>query len=73
MTVNELIARLQRLPVEERDLEVRVWLPGSHISLDGTPVCLPSSNLAALPIVIVEGNLVPGSALYPDADEDITF
>lgn len=73
MTVNELIEHLKSLPVEHRNLEVRIWLPGSHIILDGNATQIRPGPLNALPVVIVEGNIAPGSALIRDTDEDITF
>lgn len=73
MTVNELIAHLQSVSVEHRELEVRLWLPGSHFTIDGAPILMRHSRLNVLPVIILEGNMVPGSALQQDADEEISF
>lgn len=66
MTVKELIKHLRDLPKEDRDLEVRVWLPGSHIAIDGVPFGFnkgPRQEYLQERIVLIEGNLVPGSVL----------
>jgi hypothetical protein len=63
MTVDELIEHLKTLPPEQRSLEFRVWLPGSHIAVDSEPFRLQPGTLNKLPVVAVEGNVVEGSAL----------
>lgn len=73
MTVNELIEHLKMVPPEKRDLECRLWLPGSQFTIDSGPVVLKPGRLNTLPIVIIEGNMVPGSALQADADAEISF
>ena len=73
MTVNELIEHLKTVAPERRDLEVCLWLPGTHFTIDGPPIVRMPSPLNKLPVILLEGNLVPGSALQPDADEDIKF
>jgi hypothetical protein len=68
MTVNELIEHLKCIAPERRDLEVRLWLPGSQFTIDGAPRIALPTHLNKLPVVIVEGNMVPGSALQADSD-----
>jgi hypothetical protein len=73
MTVNELIEHLKTVAPERRDLECRLWLPGSQFTIDGPPIVRLPSPLNASVVIILEGNMVPGSALQPDADEEIYF
>lgn len=63
MTVNELIAQLQSLPDDQRNMEIRVWLPGSQITIDGSAFKLLPTPLNPSPVILVEGNVVAGSAL----------
>lgn len=66
MTLKELKYRLSALPAELDACEVKVWLPGSRISLSGVPsrhdLDMAGKNKIA-PIVILEGNLDEGSNL----------
>lgn len=56
MTLKELRALVTDAPASLDNLEVKVWLPGSRISLSG--------QLGRLnDVVIIEGNVDPGSAL----------
>lgn len=61
-TVRQLRDALRALPSTADDLEVRVWLPGSLITLyapnGGPPAMLVTSD-----VVRIEGNIVPGSVL----------
>lgn len=68
MTVNELIEHLKTVKPEHRNLEVRLWLPGSQLTIDGTPMVRQPNPLNSVPVVLLEGNLVTGSAL-----EEIAF
>jgi len=55
--VKDLIEQLQRMPP---DYEVKVWLPGSTITLGpGLMPLMPRHPNT----VLIEGNLDPGSAL----------
>lgn len=54
MTVKELIGQLQKLP---QDKPVKVWLPGSTISLSSA---FDSDRKG---LVLIEGNVDEGSAL----------
>lgn len=58
MTRRELQALLATEPKETLDLEVKIWLPGSKISLTKTPTMMRNGNL-----LMIEGNVDPGSAL----------
>lgn len=58
MTVHELIELLQRVPKSHRGRRIKVWLPGSTISLTGTRAMLEDDRG-----VLIEGNVDPGSAL----------
>lgn len=73
MTVDELIEHLRALPVEHRALEARLWLPGSQFTIDGTPTVLKPGKLNNLPVVVIEGNMVAGSALCHDVDEELVW
>lgn len=73
MTVNELIEHLKTVRPEHRELEVRLWLPGSQFTIDGTPMVRQPNPLNSVPVVLLEGNMVPGSALQQDVDEEISF
>lgn len=68
MTVNELIAHLQALPVEQRTLEVHLWLPGTQFTIDGVVGRQPPGALNRLPVILLEGGAVAGSVLHPDND-----
>ena len=62
MTVIELIHKLTAMPP---DAEVEAWMPGSIIKLDAV---MAHRNGR----VMIEGNMMPGSALDPYAtDADI--
>lgn len=56
-TVKQLKAALANLPPGLDEAEVKIWLPGSHISL--SPFVLVRSDKR----VLIEGNVDPGSAL----------
>lgn len=74
ITVEKLIEQLQKMPAKSK---VRVWLPGSTIYLgsdldgEGIKVNVFSRN----GMVMIEGNLTPGSALERDfaLDDCITI
>lgn len=63
MNVNELLEQLAKMP---GDLEVKVWLPGSTISLSSafvqTASKLPTMRSEGK-VVLIEGNIDAGSAL----------
>lgn len=60
MTLRELRDKLNdAIPPEWLDREVKVWLPGSTIRLNGRPFTHPKG------FVVIEGNLDEGSALCP--------
>lgn len=50
MTVKELITALQALPENEKDFEVRCWMPGQHIEL--SPYLIKYQSNA----ILIEGN-----------------
>lgn len=58
MTINDLIAKLQAELPHNGNLEIKVWLPGSRISLTGKGTLIRQED-----ILFIEGNLDPGSAL----------
>lgn len=63
MTLRELRKRVNATPTAFDDVEVKVWLPGSFISLnnmsegDGIRMYRPKY------VLMLEGNIDPGSAL----------
>lgn len=63
MTVNELIERLTAIAPERRNLEVRLWMPGSQMTIQGLPLVKLPSPLNSSPVILLEGNLVEGSIL----------
>lgn len=64
MNVKELREALEQLGTGHDDKEVKVWLPGSTIRLNGPVLhAVPSQYKDR---VLIEGNLDPGSALYVD-------
>ena len=63
MTVNELIEHLQTIRPDHRHMEIRVWLPGSQIAIDGIPLVRLPTPLNAERVIVIEGNVIEGSAL----------
>lgn len=62
MTLRELLdVAASQQPDENLDLEIKVWLPGSHISLSGK--FFRGLNRDGTAILRIEGNLDAGSAL----------
>lgn len=59
MTLNELKTLLDSEPPENGGREVKVWLPGSRISL-GTPA---GTMIRQGDVLMIEGNVDAGSAL----------
>lgn len=61
MKLKELRELLASEPLENQDLEIEVWLPGSSIRLEnsGNGTLIKKGNK-----LMIEGNLNPGSALY---------
>jgi hypothetical protein len=57
MTLKELRQLLATEPLENDNLEIKVWLPGSTISLRGATMIHRGKTL------MIEGNVDPGSAL----------
>lgn len=64
-TVKQLREALAALKPADDGLEVRVWLPGSEIYLSG-PSGQPVTPFYHKGMVMIEGNLAPGSALAED-------
>lgn len=58
MTLKELQELLNSESKSNENLEVKVWLPGSTIRLSGQETMIRRGN-----ILMVEGNVDPGSAL----------
>lgn len=67
MTVSELIKILNMIPADQRDREVRLWLPGSQLTIGGYAAfertTAPDGKDLPKPIFCIEGDLVEGSAL----------
>lgn len=61
MNVKELRAELAKLTPKDDDREIKVWLPGSTIRLNG-----PAMDSQRHGCFLLEGNLDPGSALGRD-------
>lgn len=59
MTIRELIAALAKTPDEELDGEIKVWLPGTTISLVSRRHLIRRRDCWA-----VEGNIDEGSVLH---------
>lgn len=59
MKVSELIAQLQRLPI---DYDIEAWLPGTNIELNR------AFALADKPIVLIEGKLKSSTAVDPPSN-----
>jgi hypothetical protein len=57
VTARELIAMLAAEPAENLDREIKVWLPGSRINLDGKGFIRLGN------VLLIEGNVEEGSAL----------
>lgn len=62
LTVADLMVAISSLP---SDMPIRVWLPGSTISLNLTAQPMQIPNASRLTFYL-EGNLDPGSALGID-------
>jgi hypothetical protein len=60
MTLGELRKLVARLPHDKDNLEVKVWLPGSYITLSGSFL---QDTRTTKRLILIEGNLDPGSAL----------
>jgi hypothetical protein len=65
MTVRELRESLALLGTAHDDKPVCAWLPGSRIALSGTLTLGGSApgTLPSVPAVLMEGNVISGSAL----------
>lgn len=64
MTLKELREYLARVPATFDDLEVKVWLPGSTISVDEMMAIGSCKNTdGKRSLLLLEGNVDPGSAL----------
>lgn len=61
MKVQELRAALSELTPDADHLDIKVWLPGSTISLGGKFMAATKPNT-----LLIEGNIDPGSALDND-------
>ena len=57
---------LAALPPECDAMEIKVWLPGSYIWLTGAPFIGVFPPGSATNVMLVEGNLEPGSVLGSD-------
>jgi hypothetical protein len=57
MTLKELREHLAKVPAGLDGLEIKVWLPGSTISL--SPMSVERKGF----LLLLEGNVDPGSAL----------
>lgn len=58
LTGRRLLEALQDLSPYALDCPVKAWLPGSYIALSGRPFVRLDG-----PVLLIEGNLEPGSAL----------
>jgi hypothetical protein len=57
-----MIDALSKLPEEQKAMKLWVWLPGSIVELSGEyPMTMDTGPYKG--VVLVEGNLKPGSAL----------
>ena len=56
ITVQDVIDRLSALPADERKRKFALFMPGSRIGVMGQPMHIDE-------MVMLEGNLKPGSAL----------
>lgn len=65
MTVQEWIDELNKLAPEVKQRKLAVWMPGSIIDLDSNrfPIVFDDSHPKYRELVMLEGNVRPGSAL----------
>lgn len=63
MTLSELRVMLAHEPASSDHLEVKVWLPGSTISLTPGPGLREGSMIRRGQTLLIEGNVDEGSAL----------
>jgi len=63
MTLKELREYLAKVPAVFDDLEAKVWLPGSTISIEPMAIGSCRNKNGKRSLLLLEGNVDPGSAL----------
>lgn len=63
MTLKELREYIARVPADYDDREVKVWLPGSTISVEEMSIGSFRNVGGKRSMLLLEGNVDPGSAL----------
>lgn len=65
-TAKEVLRELQKLPPEQLEKELKIWLPGSTIRLggmSGAPLVMAFQKGSHTRYLMIEGNVDRGSAL----------
>lgn len=66
MTLKDLREIVDRTPTAYDPHHVKVWLPGSHISLGPMGPGMLVREINGVTTLLIEGNVDPGSALRRD-------